>query len=118
MDEWNDAQVMRKVAEEAQTMQATPHEQLIDELRDSTIPKTEREHAAAREIEKNQAKEKYEAGIPACCTLRTAWAHMDELGLCWGLVDALANTTPEIVFNVFAAASLNGREDKDLEEKS
>lgn len=35
-------------------MQATPHEQLIDELRDSTIPKTEREHAAAREIEKNQ----------------------------------------------------------------
>ncbi len=33
---------------------ATPHEQLIDELRDSTIPKTEREHAAAREIEKNQ----------------------------------------------------------------
>jgi len=34
--------------------QATPHEQLIDELRNSTIPKTEREHAAAREIEKNQ----------------------------------------------------------------
>jgi hypothetical protein len=34
--------------------QATPHEQLIDELRDSRIPKTEREHAAAREIEKNQ----------------------------------------------------------------
>ncbi|MBK7814510.1 MAG: hypothetical protein IPJ52_09485 [Rhodocyclaceae bacterium] len=33
---------------------ATPHEQLIDELRESTIPKTEREHAAAREIEKNQ----------------------------------------------------------------
>ena len=33
---------------------ATPHEQLIDELRDSTVPKTEREHAAAREIEKNQ----------------------------------------------------------------
>lgn len=53
MDEWNDAQVMRKVAE-AQAMRATLHEQLIDELRDSTIPKTEREHAAAREIEKNQ----------------------------------------------------------------
>lgn len=34
--------------------QATPHEQLIDELLNSTIPKTEREHAAAREIEKNQ----------------------------------------------------------------
>jgi len=39
---------------EAQAKQATPHEQLIDELRDSTIFKTEREHAAAREIEKNQ----------------------------------------------------------------
>lgn len=30
---------------------ATPHEQLISELLDSRIPKTEREHAAAREIE-------------------------------------------------------------------
>ena len=34
--------------------QATPHEQLIGELLDSTIPKTEREHAAAREIERIQ----------------------------------------------------------------
>ena len=33
---------------------ATPHEQLIDELMDSTIPKTEREQAAAIEIEKNK----------------------------------------------------------------
>ena len=36
------------------TKQATPHEQLIGELMDSTIPKTEREHAAAREIERLQ----------------------------------------------------------------
>ena len=35
-------------------MQATPHDQLIAELLDCTIPKNEREHAAAREIEKNQ----------------------------------------------------------------
>lgn len=34
--------------------QATSHEQLIDELRDSMTPKNEREWAAAREIEKNQ----------------------------------------------------------------
>jgi len=33
-------------------MAATPHKQLIDELMDSRIPKSEREHAAAREIEK------------------------------------------------------------------
>lgn len=31
---------------------ATPHDQLITELLDSRIPKTEREHAAAREIKK------------------------------------------------------------------
>lgn len=32
---------------------ATPHEELIADLMDSRKPKTEREHAAAREIEKN-----------------------------------------------------------------
>jgi hypothetical protein len=31
--------------------QEIPHKQLIDELMDSRIPKTEREHAAAIEIE-------------------------------------------------------------------
>lgn len=31
---------------------ATPHDQLITELLDSRIPKTEREHAAAREIKR------------------------------------------------------------------
>ncbi len=35
---------------------ATPHEELIAELMDSTKPKTEREHAAAREIEKNESR--------------------------------------------------------------
>lgn len=35
-----------------QAMKSTPHKQLIDELLDSRIAKTEREHAAAREIEK------------------------------------------------------------------
>lgn len=45
----------RRAAEtqEAQaTMQATPHKQLIEELLNSNVPKNEREHAAAREIEK------------------------------------------------------------------
>ena len=35
-----------------EAMKATPHKQLIDELMDSRIPKTEREHAAARGIER------------------------------------------------------------------
>lgn len=35
-----------------QALKCTPHKQLIDELLDSRIAKTEREHAAAREIEK------------------------------------------------------------------
>ena len=36
------------MSEEAK--QATPHRDLIDQLLDSRIPKSEREHAAAREI--------------------------------------------------------------------
>lgn len=48
--ELNDVQVIRKIAED-QAKCATSHEQLIGELLDSRIPKTEREHAAAREIE-------------------------------------------------------------------
>lgn len=35
---------------------ATPHELLIESLLDPRIPKTEREHAAAREIEKLRAE--------------------------------------------------------------
>lgn len=35
--------------------QAIPHATLIAELLDSRVPKTEREHAAAREIEKLKA---------------------------------------------------------------
>lgn len=35
--------------------QATPHALLINELLDSRVPKTEREHAAAREIENLRA---------------------------------------------------------------
>jgi hypothetical protein len=35
-----------------QALECTPHKQLINELLDSRIPKTEREHSAAREIEK------------------------------------------------------------------
>lgn len=37
-----------------ETYQATPHETLIEQIMDSTIPKSEREWAAAREIEKLQ----------------------------------------------------------------
>ena len=36
--------------------QATPHEQLIAELMRPTVPKTEREHAAVREIERLRAE--------------------------------------------------------------
>lgn len=36
----------------SQAKQATPHSQLIAELLDSRVPKTEREHAAVREIER------------------------------------------------------------------
>lgn len=46
--------------------QATPREQLIQELLDSRIPKTEREHCAAREIEFLRARvAELEAGAEA-----------------------------------------------------
>jgi len=35
----------------SETKQATPHSVLIEQLMDSRVPKTEREHAARREIE-------------------------------------------------------------------
>jgi len=46
-----------KLREAAQQVaqQATPREQLLKELMDSRVPKTEREHAAAREIERLRA---------------------------------------------------------------
>ena len=34
---------------------ATPHDELIRQLMDSCVPKTEREHAACREIERLRA---------------------------------------------------------------
>lgn len=37
---------------DADAKQATPHDELIRQLLDSRVPKTDREHAAAREIEK------------------------------------------------------------------
>jgi len=43
-----------KAQYEAQCKRASPHDELIAELLDSRVPKTEREHAAAREIKKNQ----------------------------------------------------------------
>lgn len=39
-----------------ETKQATPHTELIAQLLDSRVSKTEREHAASREIERLQAE--------------------------------------------------------------
>jgi hypothetical protein len=50
--------------EKPEAKQATPHSQLISELMDSRVPKTEREHAAAREIERlREALEQPEQSI-------------------------------------------------------
>ena len=37
---------------DAGCMQATPHDELLAQLMDPSVPKSEREHAAAREIER------------------------------------------------------------------
>ena len=45
---------LREAAQQV-AQQATPREQLLKELMDSRVPKTEREHAAVREIERLRA---------------------------------------------------------------
>jgi hypothetical protein len=57
---------------------ATPHDQLITELLDSRIPKTEREHAAAREIKK----------------LREALAETEQYPVAWMYHGILHTGTP------------------------
>ena len=75
MDEWNDATVIRWIAEsqEAQAAKrATPHDQLIEALLHPSVPKTEREHAAAREIEKLlEENERLKEQLKACATVCT-----------------------------------------------
>lgn len=52
MDEKNETGPAVEPKQEQQCKQARPHDELICELLDSRRPKTEREHAAAREIER------------------------------------------------------------------
>jgi hypothetical protein len=53
------------MTDQPEAKQATPHSQLISELMDSRVPKTEREHAAAREIERLRAAlEQQEQAVP------------------------------------------------------
>ena len=56
---------------------ATPHDQLIAELLDSRIPKTEREHAAAREIKRLREALAEPEQKSACFKCGHAW-HPDE----------------------------------------
>ena len=65
-----------------EAMKATPHKQLIDELMDSRIPKTEREHAAAREIERlRQAIEAAEKQEPVCVAFIRQLVSIDKDGI-------------------------------------
>ena len=52
MDEKNETGPAVEPKQEQQCKQARPHDELICELLDSRRPKTEREHAAVREIER------------------------------------------------------------------
>ena len=63
------------MSEEAK--QATPHRDLIDQLLDSRIPKSEREHAAAREISELSVREAHlrarVAELEAACRASIEW---------------------------------------------
>ena len=56
MDEKNETGPAVEPKQEQQCKQARPHDELIAELLDSRQPKTEREHAAVREIERLRAE--------------------------------------------------------------
>ena len=56
MDEKNETGPAVEPKQEQQCKQARPHDELICELLDSRRPKTEREHAAVREIERLRAE--------------------------------------------------------------
>ena len=56
MDEKNETGTAVEPKQEQQCKQARPHDELICELLDSRRPKTEREHAAVREIERLRAE--------------------------------------------------------------
>lgn len=64
--------------------QARPHDELIRELLDSRIPKSEREHAAAREIERLREE------VKGLCETLEALEPLEMLGetandIMWGL---------------------------------
>ena len=79
---------------------ATPHDELIAELLDSTVPKTEREHAAAREIEelRKAVAVKDDAVRSVLCHIRShGRTGMDVAGIVGDLQAALSSTPSGMV---------------------
>lgn len=78
---------------EAQCKQARPHEDLVAEILDSRRLKTEREHAAAREIDRLRQLLRAEGAHIE--NVKAAWqAKVDALGL--AITDASYTWTPEM----------------------
>ena len=69
MDEKNETGPTVEPKQEQQCKQARPHDELICELLDSRRPKTEREHAAVREIER--LRHDIERHVEIACELAT-----------------------------------------------
>lgn len=69
MDEKNETGPAVEPKQEQQCKQARPHDELICELLDSRRPKTEREHAAVREIER--LRHDIERHVEIACELAT-----------------------------------------------
>ena len=82
-----------KVPREAQCKQARPHEELVAEILDPRRLKTEREHAAAKEIDKLRQLLRAEGAHLE--NVKAAWqAKVDALGL--AIVNANYPWTPEM----------------------
>lgn len=69
------------MSDHQEAKQATPHETLLAELLDSRVPKSEREHAAAREVERLTAALRHEADCveAAKAEIERLTAERDEL---------------------------------------
>jgi len=91
--EMNETGPVVKAKREAQCKQARPHDELVAEILDSRQPKTEREHAAAREIDR--MRQLLRAEGTHLENVKAAWqAKVDALGL--AITNAHYPWTPEM----------------------
>ena len=107
MDEKNETGPAVEPKQEQQCKQARPHDELICELLDSRRPKTEREHAAVREIER--LRHDIERHIAIASEYATECERLRaELAECIVALEKIANPISAMKRALPVGATLNG----------